>query len=232
MAPKALPPKKNIEKKSRTIRKGRAIREGRQANQEICLAYLVWVRTLPSLVLAVFVFKLTGKKANISSSLLRVFVVIIFTFLLVLYLANNLFDFISVLLKFSLSGFTNLQLFKGHISDITFEKALSFLSFQAILSAPFYLYARRANREFQEERVRLHALMRDRNLILLWSAQERENKALFSGKLFDQMTQSNTADLSLKMMHPKHAGRHQKTDQGLPDKIADLVKRNPPPDTP
>ena len=155
------------------------------------------------------------KKASYSSFLLRVFVIVIFAFLLVLYLANNLFDFISVLLKFSLSGFTNLQLFKGHISDITLGKALSFLSFQAILSAPFYLYARRANREFQEERVRLHTLMRDRNLILLWSAQEQENKALFSGKLFDQMTQSSTADLSLRMMNPRQAARFQEAQRPL-----------------
>ena len=183
------------------------------------------------------------KKASYASFLLRVFVIAIFAFLLVLFLANNLFDFISILFKFSLSGFTDIKLFKGHISDITIEKALSFISFQAILSAPFYLYARRVNREFQEERVRLHALMRDRNLLLFWSAQDRENKALFSGKLFDQMTQSSTADLSLRMMNPKQAVRFQearrpliqgdnpydkesqdKRDANLLEKIADLTK--------
>ena len=168
------------------------------------------------------------KKASYSNFLLRFFILAIFAFLLMVYMADNLFDFISVLFKFSLSGFTNLKLFKGHITEITFEKVLSLISFQAILSAHFYLYTRRANREFQEERVRLHALMRDRNLLLFWSAQERKNKALFSSKLFDQMTQSSTADLSLRMMNPRQAARFQEARRPLiqGDKLYDKENRD------
>ena len=116
--------------------------------------------------------------------------------------------------------------------DPTSLRLIQSTSLFLLISSPFFLNARHLNRRANEELVRLHAIKRDRNLILIWNAKKLEGNDALSGKLFDQMTYHSTADISLKMMHPKHAGRHQETDQGLTDKIADLVKRNPPPDTP
>ena len=89
-------------------------------------------------------------------------------------------------------------------------------------------------RRAEQERTLLHALMRDRNMLLFWNAQEPEDKTTNRSKLAttiaEHLSTNSAADVSLKMMKPKHhqaikMNKQDKTLSRIDTKLARPIKK-------
>ena len=98
---------------------------------------------------------------------------------------------------------------------LTLEKLFPITASIFILTAPCIIYVRFVRKRCEQEIVRLHSLIRERNLILFWSAQSDNdqvtNKSKIVPDILNQLTTNSTADLSMKMLNSRF-GQKPKDD--------------------
>ena len=113
------------------------------------------------------------------------------------------------------------DLFQTGLRTLEVRHLFLYTSTIGLCSAPFFLHRKYMIRRAEQERTLLHALMRDRNMLLFWNAQEPEDKTTNRSKLAttiaEHLSINSAADVSLKMMNPKHnqANKMNKQDKTL-----------------
>ena len=123
------------------------------------------------------------------------------------------------------------DLFQTGLRTLEVRHLFLYTSTIGFCSAPLLLHRRYMIKRAEQERTLLHALMRDRNMLLFWNAQEPEDKTTKRSKLAttiaDHLSTNSAADVSLKMMNPKH---HQTNKMNKQDKTLSRIdtKLTPP----
>ena len=82
-----------------------------------------------------------------------------------------------------------------------------------LVTTPFVTNARRANREYKEEINRYFSLKSDKNMMLYWSAIEKDSKQEHMDTMFTHLSENSVANMSFQMSHPKLASRQSDRDE-------------------
>lgn len=90
------------------------------------------------------------------------------------------------------------------IEGVNFLDILQLTTFTILLYYPFLLFNRHLTRRADQEVTRLHALMRDRDRLLFWTAQtndlEETNKSRLARFVLESIEKNSTADISMRIM--------------------------------
>lgn len=105
------------------------------------------------------------------------------------------------------------------------------------LTLPFVAFAKRAERQFENELTRFHAIFRDLNMLLIWNALSPEKRSEFPEAIYNHLSENSSANISLEMFNPSLATKKSEAkvrkllNENMNSKLKNLIKINNPPDT-